>query len=177
MLDSEEKLIKRARRGDQECFGKLYDLHLSKIYRFILMKVNSREIAEDLVHEVFMNAWKNLGRYRHRGFPFSSWLYQIARNEVIDHYRLKRDHVSIEGVEEETFKVENVVAEELDRALDWQKVRGAITKLTGDQQDVIIMRFVEGLSHREIALALLKTEGAVRIIQHRAIGELKRILR
>jgi RNA polymerase sigma-70 factor (ECF subfamily) len=176
MLDGEENLIEKAQNGDSECFGKLYDHYLPKIYRFVLIKVNNREITEDLVHEVFMSAWQSIGRYRHKGFPFSSWLYQIARNQVIDHYRVKKNHANLDEIDEEKIKVDNALGEKLDNLFSWEKVQGAIKRLSHDQQDVLIMRFVEGLSHREIAASMKKSEGAVRIIQHRAINELKSIL-
>src|SRR3989338_5755556 len=82
MLDGEAQLIRQAQRGNAESFGELYDHYLPKIYRYIFAKVSHREHAEDIAHEVFLAAWKNLPGYRMRGFPFSSWLYRIARNEV-----------------------------------------------------------------------------------------------
>ncbi|PIT92858.1 MAG: hypothetical protein COU08_00205 [Candidatus Harrisonbacteria bacterium CG10_big_fil_rev_8_21_14_0_10_42_17] len=176
MLESEESLIKKAKSGDSDSFGELYDYYIPQIYRYVLLKVSNKTTAEDLVHEIFISAWKSIGRYEHKGFPFSSWLYQIARNQVIDHYRVKKTHSDIETVNEEFVKIDPDVSERMDAKLQWEKVKGAMQNLSQDQQDVLIMRFVEDMSHREIAEAIKKTEGAVRIIQHRAINELKNLL-
>lgn len=176
MLEREKQLIEKAKRGDGECFGKLYDHYVPKIYRFLFVKTNNREEAEDLTHEVFVSAWQNLGRYTHQGFPFSSWLYQVARNKVIDYYRLKKNHTSLEEADGEgaAFAVENTIARDLDNALKINKIKGLLQELSSDQQDVILMRFVEELSYAEIASVMEKSEGAVRLIQHRAIQELKK---
>jgi len=100
MLDGEYKVIKGAQKGNSESFGILYDHYSHQIYRFILMRVSHKQEAEDLTHEVFLNAWQNIDNYDYRGLPFSSWLYRIARNRVIDHYRTKKEVVSIDNVDE-----------------------------------------------------------------------------
>jgi len=178
MLEDEEKLIREAKRGKTECFDQLYNHYLPPIYRFIYMKVTHREEAEDLTHEVFLNAWQNIRFYRSRGFPFGSWLYQIARNRVIDHYRLKKRQISLESLDPnaELLKSGNPIDQELDKILTLEKIRTALQGLTFDQQDVVIMRFMEELSYEEIAVAMKKSQGAVRLIQHRAMNELKKIL-
>ncbi len=176
MLEGELRIIEEAKEGNKESFGLLYEHYVPPIYRFIYMKVNGREEAEDLTHEVFLSAWQNLYRYKSQGFPFSSWLYQIARNRVIDHYRVRKSHIAIETVDAELVSVGSGLEERLDGDLNLQKVKGAIKTLSPDQQDVLIMKFVEDLSHAEIAAAMKKSEGAVRLIQHRAIQSLKRII-
>lgn len=176
MLEREQELITRAQAGDIECFAKLYDHYIPKIYRFVFVKTNHKQEAEDLTHEVFLSAWQNLGRYRHKGFPFSSWLYQVARNKVIDYYRVRKRHASIDEQEgdAEWAKVENTLAEDFDTTLRVKGVKALLRALTDDQQDVILMRFVDDLSYQEIAHAMGKSEGAVRLIQHRAIQELRK---
>ena len=176
MLEGEQNLIKRAQNGEEQPFGQLYDHYLPAIYRFVLVKVNNKAEAEDLTHEVFLSAWQNLKGYKFQGFPFSSWLYQIARNKVIDHYRTKKANTSFEDLEEGVLKVVGVVERNLEIRLDVERVKEAIAQLTQEQQDVIIMKFVEDLANDEIAKALDKSEGAVRLLQHRAINNLKEIL-
>ncbi len=176
MLEGEENLIQQAKEGDATCFGRLYDHYMSRIYRFIVLKVATKAEAEDLAHEVFTKAWRNMPRYTFQGFPFSSWLYQIARHQVIDYYRVKKEHQSLENANEEALSVAATLDQDTDLALSVGRVKLAIKKLNSDQQDVILMRFVDDLSHREIAKAMKKSEGAVRLIQHRAIHELKKIL-
>lgn len=179
MLDGEKKLIKRAIKGEAQAFGLLYDHYQPQIYRFIYLKVSHREEAEDLTHQVFFNSWSRMADYKHRGFPFSSWLYQIARNEVIDYYRTKKSHLDIEDVISEDISLpdfDDSIQITIDVKIDTEKVKEAIKLLKPIEQDVIILRFVEDLSPSEVATVVDKTSQAVRIIQHRAIKSLKQIL-
>jgi len=173
MLEGELNYIKEAKKGNGAAFGLLYDYYVPKIYRFVFLKTGNKAEAEDLVHEVFLSAWQNVYRYRHQGFPFSSWLYQIARNAVIDHYRTSKKNLPIEEVDEELVKVNALYQEKLDFDLELEKLKKNISLLKPEYQDVLIMRFIEDLSQEEIAAAMNKSEGAVRLIQHRALKELK----
>ena len=175
MLEAENQYISQAQKGDKEAFGSLYDHYLPKIYRYVLFKVSRTEEAEDLVHEVFLSAWQNIGGYKERGFPFSSWLYQIARNAVIDFYRTSKKNVQIEMVSEDLLKINPAGPEIMDINLEIGRLKGAIKFLKPEYQDVLIMRFIEELPHEEVAATLGKSQGAVRIIQHRALKELKSI--
>lgn len=176
MLEGEEKLIKKAREGDNYAFVQLYNHYVAPIYRFVFMRVSHKAIAEDLTQEVFLSAFENLKNYSFQGCPLSSWLYQIARNKVIDHYRTKKSNLDIEKVSEDVFKAIETGESDLNRDFDLKRVREAMLKLSETEQDIIIMRFIEDLSHSEIASAISKSEGAVRLIQHRAIKNLKKIL-
>ena len=176
MLDGEENIIKSAVKGEASAFGLLYDYYQPKIYRFVLVKVSRREEAEDLTHQVFLRAWQNIATYRDIGFPFSSWLYHIARNRVIDHYRTSRPSVSIDEVDPEIFASPEESVASTERSLTLDRVRAAIRALKPDHQDVIVLRFVEDLPLKNVALIIGKSEGAVKLIQHRAIRELKRLL-
>ena len=177
MLDNELNIINQAQKGNPEHFGLLYDHYLPQIYRFVFLKVSNKAETQDLVHDVFLSAWKNIDNFNHQGFPFSSWLYQIARHKVIDYYRTKKVNLAIENVDEDYFKVNSAIESELDKKADMEVVKRAIGQLSEDQQNVLIMRFVEDLSYQEIALTLQKSEGAIRLIQHRAIQNLKKIVR
>lgn len=174
-MEDEKALVLRAKKGDPNAFGALYDRYLPAIYRFILIKVGGRKgEAEDLAHEVFLSAWRNVGSYELKGFPFSSWLYRIARNAVIDHYRTAKQNISLDTAPEELFAERPDTAEKLDTSFATAQVRVHLAKLEPAYQDVLIMKFVEDMSNREIAAALQKSEGAVRVIQHRALKQLKR---
>ena len=173
MLDNEKNHIRQAKKGNQEAFGLLYNHYLPQIYRFIFLKVSNRTEAEDLTHEVFLSAWQNLPNYKYEGFPFSSWLYQIAKNATIDFYRTAKKNLPIELVNEELVKFSPRDPEELNTLLELEMIKICIRRLKPEYQDVLIMKFVEDLSHEEIAAALEKSQGAVRLIQHRAIKELK----
>lgn len=179
MLEGEQAYIEQAQSGDAASFGRLYDHYMPPIYRFIALKVGTRQEAEDLAHEVFMSAWQKLGAYQAQGFPFSSWLYKIARNRVIDYYRTKKVHMSIDDevlLDDDIFGVKPGFDEALDLGLDIAAIKTAMQQLTSEQREVIQLRFLDELSPAEIAKAMDKREGTIRIIQHRAIAKLKKIL-
>ncbi len=176
MLDGEKGIIERAIRGEASAFGSLYDHYQPAIYRFVLIKVSRREEAEDLTHQVFLSAWQNIQNYRELGHPFSSWLYQIARNKVIDHYRTVKNDSAIEEVDPEIFASAALTEARTDMELTMERVLKAIRKLKQEYQDIVIMRFIEELSLKEIAAAIGKSEGAVKLIQHRALKELRTLL-
>ena len=173
MIDGEKDIIERAIKGEAEAFGLLYDSYQPQIYRFIYLKVSHREEAEDLTHQVFLNAWQKINNYAFRGFPFSSWLYQIARNQVIDHYRVKKIVINIEEDEVADTETETI-AELIDKNLGVEKIRTIIGRLNPSHQDVIILRFIEDFSPKETAQILGRSETAVKLLQHRAIKNLKK---
>jgi RNA polymerase sigma-70 factor (ECF subfamily) len=172
MLDGEEKIVALAVGGDPKAFGALYDHYQPQIYRFLYLKVAGREEAEDLTHQVFLSAWLGIPRYKHRGFPFSSWLYQIARNQVVDHYRARKEAVSLEGIDPEAF-AERFDEADMDKSLEVERAIGMIRSLKQEYQDVLILRFVEDLSVKEVASMMGKSEGAIKLLQHRALRVLR----
>lgn len=174
MIDGEEKLIRDAIGGEASAFGLLYDKYEAQIYRFIYLKVGHREEAEDLTHQVFLKTWENIADYEFQGFPFSSWLYKAARNRVIDYYRMKKTDLNLEDISEP--QLEDPIPELLDSALNMEKVKKAIIELGNEQQDVIVLRFIEDLSVKETASILNKSESAIKLLQHRAIKNLKKTL-
>lgn len=171
---TEEELVKKAQSGENKAFGELYDKYIVRIYRFVFIKVTSKHDAEDLTSQIFMSAWQNIRNFEFQGFPFSSWLYKIASNTVIDFYRTRKQTESIQFVAEETFAEFPEFSENIDQALELQIIKRGVQKLESDQQNVLIMKFVDELSNKEIAGALGKSEGAVRVIQHRALKQLKK---
>ena len=176
-MKEEDKLIYKAKEGEAQAFGKLYDQYMPAIYRFIFFRVGGRKSdAEDLSHQVFLSAWQNIKRYEFQGFPFSSWLYRIAHNAIIDYYRTSKSHLAIENIPEEISAENSDIEEKLDRDLKLKLVKSALTELEPDQQNVGLMKFVNDLSNKEIATALDKSEGAIRVIQHRALKQLKGII-
>lgn len=175
-LMKEEELIYKAQKGEKEAFGRLYDEYFPRIYRFIFLKVSRKEDAEDLSHQVFMSAWKNISGYTMKGLPFGSWLYKISQNAVIDFYRTKKTHFDIEEINEEKLGVSGDAEREVNVSIEMEKVRRALKLLKEDEQTILIMKFVDELGNKEIADVTGKTEGAIRVIQHRALKQLKKIL-
>jgi RNA polymerase sigma-70 factor (ECF subfamily) len=175
MIDGEKDIIQKAIKGEASAFGLLYDEYQPQIYRFIYLKVGHREEAEDLTHQVFLKTWGSIDKYDFQGFPFSAWLYSVARNQVIDYYRTKKVNITLETVTE--LKIESPsFSGVMDDNADIEKVKKAIYQLNPQQQDVIILRFIEDLSLQEVASILNKTEMAVKLLQHRAVKNLKKIL-
>lgn len=173
---SEERLIRRAVNGDTEAFGELYVRHLDQIYRYVFYKVGDAKRAEDLTERVFLSAWEGMENYQTRGHPFSSWLYRIAHNAVVDHYRADRDEKPLDAIaltlaDEALGPEETVLArQEVSRLME------ALAKLSDEMQELIILRFVEGLPHAQVAEILDKSVGACRVMQHRALATLSEIL-
>lgn len=167
-------LVRKASAGDEQAFSELYDLYFEKIYRFVYFRVNHREVAEDLVSETFIRAWDRLIEIEAIS-AFNSWLYQIARNLVIDYYRAKKPSIDIDNLEN-LLEYEDQVIEQTDFTFKQKKFLEAVKKLSSDQQLVIKLKFLDELDNQEIAIILNKSEGAVRVIQHRAINELKKLL-
>ncbi len=172
----EVELIRRASGGDADAFGQLYMLHLDAIYRYVFYRVGQATEAEDLTEQVFLKAWEAIGRYKHQGHSFSSWLYRIAHNLVVDHYRAgkggKDDGYLDEGVltlADPGLNPEEMLAKEEEV----RHLQEAIAHLPAEQQQMIILRFIEGLSHAEVAAIIGKSEGASRVIQHRALVALR----
>lgn len=170
MLDGEKDIILRAITGEASAFGLLYDHYQPQIYRFVYLKVSHREEAEDLTHQVFLQGWQGIAAYHYEALPFSSWLYRIARNKVIDYYRVRKIHIPVHDLE---LAAETEGIAPLDRALDMKRVRRALALLKPIEQDVVILRFIEELPVKETARALQKTPLAVKLIQHRALKHLK----
>lgn len=176
MLEDEEIIIKRAKGGEAEAFGLLYDHYLPPIYRFVLFRVNHREEAEDITHQTFLKAWERIEQYEPQGHPFGSWLYRIARNTVIDTHRKSNPHVGLDEVASHLTEKESQ-PDLLDAKIEWEILLGAISELKEIEQEVLFLRFVEDLSHEEAARVVSKSEGAVKLIQHRALKNLKSILK
>ncbi len=182
-FDREKSLIEGAQRGDAEDFGTLYDLYAHRIYRFVFLKTGVVSDAEDLTHEVFLAAWRTIKAYRIGSSPFTSWLYRIAGNRVIDWYRTQKKNISLDEIMAGgSLSIELVSAggsnlvKALAHKFELQAVMGALRGLSDDQQNVIIMRYVEDLTPEETGEAMGKTAAAVRLIQHRAIKQLKKTI-
>ncbi len=173
-FDNEEQVLKRAIQGEASAFGLLYDKYQPRLYRFIYLKVSHREEAEDLTHQVFLNAWQNIQHFHDQGLPISSWLYHIARNKVIDYYRTRKYTANIDEVSEELFQDEHDPASQTHKKMLLEQITAVLHELTQDQQDIIIMRFVEELTNKEIARIMDKHIGTVRVLQHRALKHLQK---
>jgi RNA polymerase sigma-70 factor, ECF subfamily len=160
---------------DSESFAKIYDAHVDKIYKYIYYKVGTAVEAEDLTAQVFLNAWQALGRYRQTDRPVSAWLFRIAHNLVIDHFRTQHATVPIDGLP--FLSYDDDVEELAQQHLTADMLRQAMQQLTDDQRDVILLKFLDGYSTAEVATILSRDQAAVRALQRRALIALHRILK
>ena len=174
-LPEEARLVRQAKSGDSEAFAQLYDGYVERVYRYILFRVSDDSATEDLVSQVFLKAWQNLDRYKMGGTPFIAWIFTIARNLVIDHYRSKKDTVPLE--EALTLPSDrDPPDEEAQLRFDLQAMRDALQFLTPDQQQVLILKYIAELPNENIAKMMNKQEGTIRGLQMRALQTLAKYL-
>jgi RNA polymerase sigma-70 factor, ECF subfamily len=173
-LPDERQLIEQAKSGNAEAFAQLYDASMTRVYRYVFFRVSDQQTAEDLTSQVFLKAWEKLDSYRPKG-PFLSWLYAIARNTVIDHYRTQKQTVSLEDagpLVADNDRLEDV----MEFHFEMKSVQAAMQQLTDEQQEVLILRFIAEFDTDEIARRMDKSQGAVRALQMRALQALARVI-
>src|SRR5579884_1622348 len=168
-------LVERASKGSGEAFGQLYTIYVDRIYNYIYYKTGHSSDAEDLTEQVFIKAWEAIRRFRFEGKPFAAWLFKVARNVVIDHYRTRKSNSDLS-------EVISAIAHEGDTEdlAQWrasaQLLMSTIRRLTDEQQQVILLKFIDGMDNTEISATMGKKEGAIRALQYRALLALQRIL-
>jgi len=165
-------LVQRAIGHDAEAFGRLYDIHVDRVYRHIYYRVGNEADAEDLTQQVFLKAWQAIGSYKKMASPFIAWLMTISHNLVVDFYRTRKDktHLEAEVLSDDSAPDPERVAE---ASFEQQRLQKAILQLGDDEQQVVILRFIEGFEFAEIASLLKKKEGNIRVILHRALVKLR----
>jgi RNA polymerase sigma-70 factor (ECF subfamily) len=175
MSQTEEDLIAACQSGDKRAFGQLYDAYVRKLYDFIYYKTSRKEVAEDLTSIVFMKALQNIGKYQHTDTgSFSGWLYSIARNTVIDHYRSVRPNDNIDDAFDLPHHAR--IEERTEAAIQVGKIQDYLKTLPSIQRDIILMRVWQELPYKTIAAAVGKTEDNCKVIYSRSIKELRSAL-
>jgi RNA polymerase sigma-70 factor (ECF subfamily) len=170
LLD-EARLVARAKAGDRQAFARLYDAYVERVSRYVFFRVSEQTDMEDLVSQVFLKAWEHLDRYQPGSSPFIAWLYTIARNLVIDHYRTKKDVLPLE--EAIAFPSDiDMPDEETELRFDLQAMRDALQCLSSDQQQALILKYIAGLPNDSIAKIMNKQEGTIRGLQMRGLQTL-----
>lgn len=172
-------LVARSQSGEAEAFGLLYDRYVDLVYRYIYYRVGSATLAEDLVSETFLRALRRIDSFTWQGRDFAAWLVTIARNLIADHFKSGRyrleittDDILESGPAQTTDGPENLVLDALTNAT----LLTAVKKLNPEQQECIVLRFLQGLSVNETALAMGKNDGAIKALQYRAVRALARLL-
>lgn len=170
----ELKLISHSQQGDAEAFARLYACYVGRITRYVYFRVTDHELAEDITSRIFLKMLEKLDTYQVGQSPVIAWLHRMDHNAVIDHYRMKRTFISLEDVHQAEVRQEDGIEEKLDLQIKSQQLRAALQVLTDEQQRVSILKFIDGLTAREIARQLGKRQGAVRGLQMRALQRLSR---
>ena len=175
-VPEEARLVHQAQSGDSEAFAQLYDAYVERVYRYIHFRISEDITTEDLVSQVFLKAWQNIHRYKTGSSPFIAWLYTIARNLVIDHYRSKKDTVPLEKAATLPSDRDGP-DEEAQTRFDLEAMRDALQFLTRDQQQVLILKYLAELPNESIAKIMNKQEGTIRGLQMRALQTMSKYMK
>lgn len=172
-MPSTEQLVVQAINGNTGAFGQLYKNHAEKIFRYVFYNTRKKDVSEDITQEVFLKAWTAIGSCRGKEKTFSSWLYRIAHNLMVDRIRRLNRKISLEvqSVEDRVDMKASV-----ETRLEQQDLLKVLEFLPENQRRVIILKFIEGMENREIAGIMGKSEGAIRILQMRGLSLLRQEL-
>ena len=175
LMSIEEEVVSRAIKGDEGAFAQLYEEHLDKIYRYVYLRLGNRTEAEDLTQEIFVRALEAIGSYKWRNVPFTSWLFRIAHNQVIDYCR--KESRCEKQYWDENIRIDEPNPEAIaEHKLEAEELSENINKLSPAQREVISLRFGAGLSLAEAAKALGKSTGTVKALQYNAIVALRKMM-
>lgn len=168
-VKDEKELVRKCQAGDLGCFGVLYDAYLDKIYNFVFYRTGNKELAEDLVSQTFFKAIRNIAKFD--GENFSAWLYRIARNTVIDNYRTSKTEEPIENLL--NLSEGSDLIREIDKKVKLEEVQKILSKLKKEQQEIVLMKVWDGLSYKEIAEIMGKSEASCKMMFSRTLSLLK----
>ena len=167
-------LVERAQLGDRAALEELYLIHFDRIYSYLHMSVGTRHDAEDLTTQTFVKMLESIGRFRWQSVPFSAWLFRIAHNLAMDHFRARRRWQPEEDVPEVAGAEESSAEEQALAAIGDASLLDLISRLSPEQRQVLTLKFVFRFSNGEAAAILEKTEGAVKSLKHRALSSLQK---
>ena len=173
-LQEIEAIVSRCQAGSSDSFAKLYDLFINPIYKYIFFRVGRGE-AEDLTELVFLKTWENIRSYKSGTSSFSSWIFRIAHNIVVDHYRSKRPEEQLDE-QFQDFRREANAMDRAHRRFDKDLLTHAMKELNDNYRQIIILKYVNDLSNDEIAAITGRSHAALRILQFRALRSLRQVL-
>jgi RNA polymerase sigma-70 factor (ECF subfamily) len=168
------RLVDRAQQGDRAALEELYLHHFDRIYSYLHMSVGNRHDAEDLTTQTFMRMLESIKRFRWQSAPFSAWLFRIAHNLAMDHFRASRRWQPEEEVPEPAGEEEPSAEVAAMQSIGRQSMLELIEDLSQEQKQVLTLKFVFNLPNAEVATILGKTEGAIKSLQHRALVTLQK---
>jgi RNA polymerase sigma-70 factor, ECF subfamily len=168
------RLVERAQQGDRSALEELYLIHFDRIYSYLHMSVGNRHDAEDLTTQTFVRMLESIKRFRFQSAPFSAWLFRIAHNLAMDHFRSAKRVQPEDEVPEPPGSEQDSAEVEAMHSIGRQSLLQLIEGLSDEQQQVLTLKFVFNFSNAEVATILEKTEGAVKSLQHRALVSLQK---
>src|SRR6266536_3122161 len=166
--DHISRLVERGQQGDRDALEELYLIHFDRIYSYLHMSVGNRHDAEDLTTQTFLKMLESIGRFRWQSAPFSAWLFRIAHNLAMDHFRARRRWQPEEEVPEPSAELQAM------QSIGRQSMLELIQDLSPEQQQVLTLKFVFNFANADVATILEKTEGAIKSLQHRALASLQK---
>jgi RNA polymerase sigma-70 factor (ECF subfamily) len=169
-------LVERAQQGDRNALEELYLLHFDRIYSYLHLSVGNRHDAEDLTTQTFLKMLEAIGRFRWQSVPFSAWLFRIAHNLAMDHFRTRRRLQTEDEVPEPAGSEESSAEDQALDSLGRTGMLELIERLSAEQRQVLTLKFLFGFVNAEVAGILGKSEGAVKSLQHRALASLEKQL-
>lgn len=169
----QEKIVfLKLRSGDSDAFAFFYEQYVTRIYRFVFIKVSDKRVAEEITQDIFLKVWQHVVDKKHIK-SFQAFIFRIARNTVIDYYRqANRQELPLDYVEESLSEDDKSVSK-IDKSIDTNQILEQIKKLKNEYQEILLLRYVEDLSIEEISQVLQKDKNNVRVTLHRAIKKLK----
>jgi RNA polymerase sigma-70 factor (ECF subfamily) len=174
-LSLEWELVRRAQTYEEEAIRALYETYYPKIYNYSFMQLGDVHAAEDLASDVMLKMIESINSYKFRGLPFGAWVFRIARNRLIDLHRRRKRRGEVDLSETLSTALANPQAL-AERALERGQLQIALKHLTDEQRQVIVLKFIEGYDNRSVGKIMGRSEGAIKSLQHRALGALRRIL-
>lgn len=171
-------LVQRAQAGDSEAFAQIYDRYVDVVYRYVYYRIGDRTQAEDFTSETFVRALRRLDSFTYRGRDLGAWLVTIARNIVFDHVKSSRYRLEVTtGEVDDSAQVQDGPESAVLARLESQRLLRCVKRLGSEQQECIVLRFLQGLSVAETAEVMGKNDGAIKALQHRAVRRLAGLLR
>jgi RNA polymerase sigma-70 factor, ECF subfamily len=168
------ELVARGQQGDRDALEELYLIHFDRIYSYLHVSVGNRHDAEDLTTQTFLKMLEKIGSFKWQSAPFSAWLFRIAHNLAMDHFRARRRWQPEEEVPEPPGEEEPSAELEAMQSIGRESMLKLIDRLSPEQQQVLTLKFVFNLPNAEVAAILDKTEGAIKSLQHRALVSLQK---
>jgi RNA polymerase sigma-70 factor (ECF subfamily) len=173
-IEHVRELVARGQQGDREALEELYLIHFDRIYSYLHVSVGNRHDAEDLTTQTFLKMLEKIGSFKWQSAPFSAWLFRIAHNLAMDHFRARRRWQPEEEVPEPPGETEPSAELAAFQSIGRQSMLELIEDLSQEQKQVLTLKFVFNLPNGEVATILGKTEGAIKSLQHRALVSLQK---